>query len=187
MLEFFSYLNKLTPLSPEATAGIMKVIRVKELRKGQVWLQEGAVCDKMTFVIKGLLKLYFESGNKEVILQLAKEEEWMVSAQSYFSNTPSVYTIRSIEQSLVVYILFTDMNHLVERYPELNHHYLLIAKEQATCLEKHTSILLMPPKQRFEELVNKGSWMINGHRLTDRLLGGYLGIGANGVGRWRKG
>ncbi len=55
--------------------------------------------------------------------------------------------------------------------------------EQSTCLERHTSLLLMPPKHRFEDFVKKGSWMINRKRLTDRLLGRYLEIGANGLGR----
>lgn len=185
MIEFFNYLNSLHPLSAEATAALMKVIRVKELRRGQVWLQEGAVCDKMTFVVKGLMKLYFEVGSKEVVLNFARENEFMVSAQSYFNRAASDYSIRCIEQTVVAYILCNDWYHILEKHSELNKHYLLIAKECLSSMENHTALLLMPPKARYEILVADNSWMIEG-RLTDRMIAGYLGIGWNGLGRWRK-
>ncbi len=187
MLSFFSYLNSVHPLSDEATAALLKVVRAKELRRGQVWLQEGATCDKMTFVVKGLLKLYFETGSKEVIISFAKENEFMVSAQSYFSSVPSPYIIRCVEQSVVVYVLKSDFDHLMERYFELNKHYLFIAQDQVTKIEKHAGLLLMPPKERYQTLLAERSWMVTTPRLTDSLLGGYLGIGCNGLGRWRKG
>lgn len=187
MIELINHLNAIHPLSAEAVSALLKLIRAKELRRGQVWLQEGAVCDKLSFVVKGLMKLYFETGSKEVILQFAREDEWMISAQSYFSKKPSAHTIRCIEQTVIVYLLYTDLEHLLEKYPELNKHYLLIAQEQVKLMEAHTALLLLPPKQRLEDLMITGSWMFKSHRLTDRLLGGYLGIGANGLWRWRRG
>lgn len=187
MIEFFRYLNSLQPLSPEATSGIMKVIRTKVLRRGQVWLQEGAVCDKMTFVVKGLMKLSFETGSKEVVLQFAREDEWMISAQSYFEGRPSAYSIRSIEQTVVVYLLRTEWDHLLAKCPELNKHYLWIAGGQIKKMEEHLSLLLHPPRDRFEKLIDTGMWLVKSGRLTDRHLSGYMGIGANGLGRWRKG
>ena len=186
MLSFFAALNAIHPLLPETQAALMKVIRSKELRKGQVWLQEGAVCDKITFVVKGLLKLYFESGTKELIVQFARENEFMVSAQSYFNQSASGYTIRSVEPSIIISIAQNDMNYLLQRFMELHFHFLVIAQSHVVSLEQHTGLLMLTPVERYEKLLETGSWLADGKRITDRLLAGYLGVRANTVCEWRK-
>jgi hypothetical protein len=37
------------------------------LRKGQVWPQEGAVCDKLAFIEKGVVKIYFGKNDPIII------------------------------------------------------------------------------------------------------------------------
>jgi CRP-like cAMP-binding protein len=187
MIEFFNYLNSLHSLSAEATAALMKVIRAKELRRGQIWLQEGAVCDKFTFVVKGLMKLYFETGSKEVILSFARENEVLLSAESYFEKKSSHYTIRCIEQTVVVYILNNDLHALLEKFTELNIQMMAMGQMQVASLESHTALLMLPARQRFEQTQIINPWMVDRNRLTDKLLAGYLGVGADAICNWRKG
>lgn len=187
MIEFFNHLNSLQPLSSEAVAALLKVIKAKELRRGQVWLQEGAVCDKFTFVIKGLMKLYFETGSKEVILNFAREKEFMISAQSYFDQSPSRYTIRSVQQSVVVYVLIHELQSTIDRFPELNLHFSLVAHKQVVEYEYHTGLMMLQPRERYDRLIEEKSWMVNRKVLTDKLLAGYLGIGANVLSGYKRG
>ncbi len=186
MVEFFQYLNSLYPLSPEATSGLMKLIRTKELRRGQIWLQEGAVCDKLSFVIKGLMKLYFESTSKELVIDFSKENDFCLSANSYFNRIPSDYSIRSIEQTVIVYINYIELQSLIEKLPELNSHFKRVAEHHVATLEYHSALLMLSPRERYEKMAGDQSWMIDGSRLTDRLLAAYLGVGANAVCQWRK-
>lgn len=187
MLEFFNYLNSIHPLSPEATAALMKVIKVKELRKGQVWLQEGAVCDKFCFLVKGLVKIYFEIRNKELIVNLANENKIILATHSYFDRVPSRFTIRSVEPSVVLYITATEMNYLLDRFIELHFHLFYIIRSEMAVLEWHTMLLLLPPKERWRILQSSDSLGIDSLRVSDRLLAAYLGVGANAICSWRKG
>lgn len=186
MVELINHFNTIHPLSPEAIAALIKVIKAKELSRGQVWLQEGAVCDKISFVIKGLLKLYFEPGNKELILHLGKENEFVLSAQSYFTDLPSEYAIRAVEPSVIVYISKMDWKYLIQKFSELNIHFLSIAQTYISSFEQHSSLLMLSPKERFDKLTEEGSWLGDGRRITDRLLAGYIGVGANAICNWRK-
>ncbi len=186
MIEFFQYLNSIHPLSAEATSALLKIVRAKELRRGQVWLQEGAVCDKLTFVLKGMLKLYFESDTKELVLQIAKENDWVLSVESYIDKTPSTYSIRSIEPSVVVYVQQSEWQYIQDRFPELQFHMKAIGEWQIRSFEQHAVLLLLPPRERFEKLILTHSWLADGKRITDRLLAAYLGVGANAVCLWRK-
>ncbi len=179
MVALFHHLNSIHPLSAEAAAGLMKVVKIKELRKGQVWLQEGAVSDKMTFVVKGLMKLYFESGCKEVIMEIAKEDEWMVAANSFFDGLRCNYIIRCVEPSVVNYILKADFDDLLERYSELNFHFKIIAENQVKNYEAHTNLLMLTLRERYDKINAENSWMISSKRISDRLLAAYLGMTPN--------
>lgn len=183
MLEFFNHLNGIHPLSADAQAAFLKTIRAKELRKGQVWLQEGAECDRICFVLRGLLKLYFEEGDREVILYFAGVDDWMVSAQSYFGREASKFAIRAVEQSVVVYLMREELEGLIGRFPELNVHFFKIARAQTVALEMHTALLLLAPRERFE--VFSGTKLAKG--LSDKMIAGYLGVTQNSVCNWRKG
>ncbi len=176
MLSFFNYLQSLHPLSPDCQAALMKVIRPKELRRGYVWLQEGAICDKLTFIIKGLSKLYFESGSKEVCLQIAKENEFIFSVNSFCLQSPSAFTMRMIEPTVVVFILYNDWYNLLEKFPELNIHLRLLMQKQLCDFENHTSLLMLNQKERFDRLCSMYPWMGDGKRLTDRVVAAYLGM-----------
>ncbi len=180
-----NYFNLLHPLSDQAQASLLRVVKHKELRRGQIWLQEGSVCDKITFVEKGLLKLFFESGKKEVIINFARENEIMFSAQSYVSQMPSMYAIRAIEQTTISYILRNDLQRILFKHLELYQHYTFIMHQTLTQIETHAALLLHQPKERYQSLLNANSWVTDG-RLTDRLLAAYLGVGCNAMCRWRR-
>ena len=179
MVELINYFNSIRPLSDEATAGLLRVMKAKELRRGQVWLQEGAVCDKMTFVVKGLMKLYFEVGSKEVVLEVAKSNEWIFASHSYLLKCPSSHIIRSVERSAIVYLSHIEINELVEKLPELNFHFRTVLQRKMAEFEYHVGLLLLPPRERFNKLLIDNKWIVDGKSITDRLLAGYLGIGAN--------
>jgi signal-transduction protein with cAMP-binding, CBS, and nucleotidyltransferase domain len=186
MLEFFEYLNSIHPLSAEATTALMKVIKVKELRKGQVWLQEGAVCDKLTFVVKGLMKMYFEDGCRELIMMLARENDRILAFESFLDASPSDFIIRSIEATLVIYVMRNDLFEVVKKMPELQVHYLKMVCEQCRLLEERSRLLLLPPYIRFKIVMRTDSWLSDGTRIYDRLLAGYLGVHPNAVCGWRR-
>jgi CRP-like cAMP-binding protein len=185
MIEFFHYLNAIQPLSAEAQAGLLKVVRPKELRRGQVLLQEGAVCDKIYFVIKGLLKLHFETGTKEVILQFARENEVMISVWSYFEQEPSLYTIRAVEASVILTISKPELEHLMERFPELNLHLFTIGKGQICALEDHLGLTMLPQRERYHQLHKVFPWFEG--RLSDRHGAAFIGVSGNCYSNYKTG
>ena len=176
MQSFFKYLQSIYPITPEAQASMIRMVRQKELRKGQLWLQQGSVCDKLTFIEKGLAKLYFETGNKEVALSYHKEDDIMVSVQSYFRQTPSEFSIKAVEPCTVFYLQYSDMNFLLQRYAGLNINTRLILEHYYSMSELHVGLLLKPPRVRFETVQKLHPWMVDGSRITDKMLAAYIGV-----------
>lgn len=176
MLEFLAFLNALYPLSAEAQAAMLKICTEKKLRKGQHWLKEGEVCQYLAFIKKGLMKVYFESGAKEVALWYNKEMDAVLSVQSFFTQSPSKLSIRCTEETELIIVPHNEIEYLYDRFPEYNRHSRLILQHYYSLSEAHVTILLQPPKTRFEMIGAMYPWMVDGSRITDKMLAAYLGI-----------
>lgn len=179
MLEFIAFLNSLYPLSAEAQVAMMKVCSEKHLRRGQHWLKEGETCKYLAFVKRGLLKVYFESGAKEVALWYNKEMEAVLSVQSFFTQKPSMLSIKAVEETELVIVPFVEIESLYNRFPEYNRHARLILQHYYSLSEAHVTLLLQPPKQRYDMIIKMYPWMSDGSRLTDKMLAAYIGVTPN--------
>lgn len=187
MLAFLHYLQSIHPLSPELQAALLACVRSKSLRKGQVWVQEGAVCDKLGFIEKGLVKIYFESGQKEVALWFVRENELAICARSFFEQHPASFAIRAVEPTQLYYLLYQDLQRVLKLHPALNLHMRVILQHYFTQSELHTELLLCGARERFERVQQLHPWMGDKSRLTDKMLAAYLGITPAAVCGYRKG
>lgn len=187
MLEFFGFLNSLYPLSDEAQAAVMKVMKEKKLRKGQHVLREGETCQYLTFIMRGLLKVYFDNGQKEVALWYNKEMDAVLSVQSFYTQTPSQLSIKCEEDCELLVVPYTEVENLYERYSVYNRHGRLILQHYYSLSEAHVRLLLQTPRQRYETIKIMYPWMVDGSRLTDKMLADYLGIYKTTLSRYRNG
>ncbi len=185
MLELFAHLHSLHPLSAETVAALMKCMRQKELRRNQVWLQQGAVCDKPAFVERGMAKVYFEEGSKELVLGYAIKNDVLIAAGSYFSGMPSCLTIRAVEGTILVYVPVAEMNGLLARFTDLNFLMRMIAEREAGRLEKHLELMMLPARERFIRVGELWPWMIQ--RCTDRMIAAFIGVTPNCISYYRNG
>jgi CRP-like cAMP-binding protein len=187
MLAFLHYLQSIHPLNPELQAALLACVRYKSLRKGQVWLQEGAVCDKLAFIEKGVVKIYFESGPKEVALWFVRENELAICAQSFFEQRPASFAIRAVEPTQLYYLMHSDLQRVLQLHPALNLHLRLILQHYLARSESHTELLLCSARERFERIQQLHPWMADKSRLTDKMLAAYLGITPAAVCVYRRG
>ena len=88
------------------------------------------------------MKVYFESGSKEVALWYNKEMEAVISVQSFYSQTPSRLSIRCVEDTELVLVPYIEIEHLYDRYPEYNRHARLILQHYYSMSEAHVTLLL---------------------------------------------
>jgi len=176
MLELLHFLNQIHPLNPEVLQHLGKVLRKKQLRKNQVWLQEGAICDKIAFIEEGLLKVYFESASKEVCLWYNKENDVIISAKSFFFQAPTKLAIRAVTPVTLYYIYYTELQTLFKAHMEFNINARKILEHYYSLSEQHVSLLLLPLKMRYQLLLQLYPWMLTDKRISDSMLASYLGM-----------
>lgn len=111
--------------APELTSEQIHLIRsksvVRKVRKRQVLMYEGEVCQYKIFVLRGLLRTYNTAiDGSEYVMKFTAEQGWITDPDSYFNQTPSDLTIDAVEPSDVVLWTRDDFETLRAAIPELN-------------------------------------------------------------------
>lgn len=176
MLELLDFLNRVHQINPETQYKLGQILRKKELRKNQLWLQEGAICDKIAFIETGLVKVYFESGSKEVCLWYNKENEVTLAVQSFFGQVPSKLAIRAIVPTTLYYITYNELQEVYDKHLDFNINGRRILEHYYALSEAHVTLLLQPIKMRYQLVEQLYPWMLTDERITDKMMAAYLGM-----------
>ncbi len=176
MLELLNYLQSISPISPETQAALAEVLKTQTILKGKHWLRAGAVCDRIAFIQKGLVKVYFKSGQKEVCLWYNRENEVTLSVQSFFAQKPSLFSIQAVADTTVFYITHKQLMEVFKTHLEFNVNARVILEHYYGLSEMHVKLLLEPAVKRLEMIHDLYPWMMDDERITDKMLAAYLGV-----------
>jgi CRP-like cAMP-binding protein len=174
MLELLQYLNSIYPLTPELQTYLIQNLQRRELVANSFWLREGEVCNKIAFIEKGLMKVFYNLDDKEIIVWFNKECDITISVKSFFKQEPSQLSIRTIEPTIITYINYKDLDYIYRKYTGFNINARKITEEYYCISEDHLMLMHLPPKERYRVLLNQYPWM--GKRIKDKYLAAYLGI-----------
>lgn len=138
-------------------------------------LEEGKVANKLYFIRKGCLRLFFCDEGKEITFQFFFEGDFVASFDSLYKRTPSLFSLESLEQTELAAIERDDFYRLIERNPPLKKQY-----EEKLIDRFHTyqqlflSRIKNTPRERYEELLKKHPDIIQ--RVAQHYIASYLGI-----------
>jgi len=184
MKELLSLLHNIHPLSAGLHQYLSQNLKTATVDKKQFLLQAGMIGRHIYFVKKGLLRCYYIQDDQEVSSKFLKEGDIIVSASSFFLQKESLESIQAIEDSLVWFICYDELQFIYKHFSEFNtiarvlsiKSYLLseqrlhfIRMKQAS--DRYTSML-----EHFPELVL---------RVPSKYLASYLSISVETLSRIR--
>jgi CRP-like cAMP-binding protein len=148
----------------------------KKIKKKEVLLREGEINDKMFYVQKGMLRVYYISDEgKEINTWFVKEGEFVYACQSFHYQLPSDEYIEALEDSIIISIKKETWLTLLRN----NHKLALFTVNElmANIVEfsKQANVLrLMSSEKKYEHLKTHKSDIID--RISQKHLASYLGI-----------
>lgn len=141
-----SHINRLHPMTEEMTLTLRSLVKMTNYKAGEKILREGEVCNKAYFVVKGLIRSYYMSEDRDITSRFMEEENFITSWPSYFLQKPSIEFIVAMEDSVLLCIEYNSIQKLYNEYPEFNiigrklTEYAFYLSEQRTqMLRKHTA------------------------------------------------
>lgn len=108
------YLEKISSLTKEDWDSTLQSFKEEKYKKGDYFIKEGEYSNKVSFVSKGLFKLYYLAEGQEKIMLFFAEGQFLTDYFGYLTQTPSIRPIEALEDSVVYTITRDKLNHLIK-------------------------------------------------------------------------
>ena len=161
--------------------------QVKEYKKGEWYNQHKSVCKYLGFVITGCFRSYIidDKNDQEKNIFLYSKHQFVVTFQSFITQTPCHYHTQAIDDARVIYISYADLQSLYKQSHSWERFGRLLAQEAfSVTIERLEGFLVSSPEERYLELIKKNPGVFNEIPLYH--ISSYLGIQGPSLSRIRK-
>ncbi|NLR67642.1 Crp/Fnr family transcriptional regulator [Chitinophaga varians] len=171
---------KLDEVQLEAAMACFKPVTAK---KNDLLLSENQVADKLYFISKGCLRLYYHNENHGLSTRfMAFEHTFLTSIVSFISGKPAPEYIQAVETSELLAISHHDFFRLRETIPAWDKVYIYILEYGLTVVtSKLSSLLTQNATERYRSLLQNNPELVQ--RLSNANLAAYLNISPETLSR----
>ena len=186
MDELLRYFNTIYPLSAELSTYMTTMLKYREFRKKDFLLKQGRVSNHIYFIGKGLLRCYYLKNSTEVCSWFMKEGDLCVSVESFFKQTSSYENIQAIEDCIVYFMDYKDVQFMYRNFPESNFIGRVLTELYYTLSEQLLySLRMQKAADRYFFIMQNHQELIQ--RVPSKYLASYLGISEETLSRIRGG
>lgn len=149
-----------------------------EVSSKSILLDEGKVSLNYIFIEKGCVRAFFNNNGNNKTVQFFFENEGLTSFDSFVNNTPSLFTIETIEPSVIYLLPKHYVNQLMDelaKEPDFVRLILQIsAGRQTHYMNEFVSFIRDTPEERYQKLLNERPHIIK--RVPQHYIASYLGV-----------
>lgn len=148
-------------------------------------IKTGQYSDKAYYIAAGSARaFYIKENGKEVTEWFAFNGEFICSVNSFFQNTPSTFSISSVEPVVLLEISRTTANYLSDKYRAFERLEKKVITHTLIKLQQRISALQFEDaRHKYENLINTQSGILR--RIPLSYIASYLGITLETLSRIR--
>jgi CRP-like cAMP-binding protein len=182
MEELLQYLNLICPLSKYLCEHLSSVLKNKKYFKKDFLLKEGHISDKIFFIESGLARCFYSQHEKEVCSWFMKEQDCIISVESFFQQKPSYENIQALEDTNTYDIDYNELQFIYQNFPEFNFiGRVLTEKYYALSEQRLYSLRMQNATERYHFLMEHYPELIQ--RVPAKYLASYLSIAEETLSR----
>lgn len=181
MLDHF---NSMHPMPKELSDAVVAVTEIYDHPKKTILLKEGQVANHACFVIKGLARAFYISGDKETTRLFMDEGYIITSWLSFYTRKPSHEYIEILEDCTVACLHYDDVIRLYNEFPEFNiigrkftEYFFFLAEQRSLMLRKHSA------EEKYLFFTEKYPDLFQ--RISQKQIATYLGMNEETLSRVR--
>jgi CRP-like cAMP-binding protein len=162
----------------------LELLTERHVSAKTILLNEGEISTHAHIITKGCLREWFNKDGKEVTFQFFFEGQAVASIDSFLNNQPSLYTIESIEPSIIYSISKDKFEEIFQLFPEFKGRFQeLMYQRFRNYANLFLSRIKDSPKERYEDLIQNYPQIIK--RVPQHYIASYLGITPTSLSRIR--
>lgn len=179
-----AYLGLIHPLSENIIEYLYENLKELEVPKKKFILRQGRICTNIYFVKKGLLRCFYIKNDREINSWFMKENDVIISVESFFNQARSYENIQALEDCLLYYINYNELQHLYNSYPEFNFvGRILVEKYYKLSEQRLYSLRMQKGVDKYSFIMNNFPHLIQ--RVPSKYIASYLGITEETLSRIR--
>lgn len=181
-----SFLQRYDILAPQEIEFIINSMRLRHMRKGQVFVGEGVVCNEFAVVRSGLFRHFLRADSgEEKNYSITFPGQIIASYSSLILGIEAQENIEAITDAELLVLPFDFLEaHLQHNINWLTFSKAVIKSEYVKLEKRIFSLLNEPPKQRYLELLNHKPHYIQ--QIPLKYLASFIGISVRHLTRLRR-
>ncbi len=157
---------------------------LKNLKKGEYFVEEGKTSKYLGFIEKGFLQYYINLDGEEKTTYSIGVNNFVASLVSFLKQVPARENIRAVVDSSIWVIEKDDLNLLQKNIPSFNEFYIDILEEQICCIdESRLDGIMLSAQQRYEKMLTKEPALLQ--QIPLQYLASILGVTPRHLSRIR--
>lgn len=185
MTDLGNYIHSYFGVNDSEIALIEAMFTQTQLKKGDYFLQSGSVCNKLSFVQSGLMRIYVTIDDKEVTQWISTKGYFVVDLASLVFSTPARWTIQALTDATLYTISRDNYNKIGEIVPKWHElEKLFLAKCFISLEDRIFTHLSMSADERYQHFFENNKELFN--QVPLQYLASMLGMTPETFSRVRK-
>jgi CRP/FNR family transcriptional regulator, anaerobic regulatory protein len=148
-------INSIVSLSDAEWLHFSSFLELKTLKRNEHLLQEGEICNFISFINSGIL-IYFKflENGKLVTTDFAFMADWVTDNHSRLNHSPSQINIKAITTSEILILKNNNLEYLYEKIPKIERlSRILMEKAFTKFTELSMDLQILTARERYFKMV----------------------------------
>lgn len=178
-------IKSIVSLNENEEEAFTKILEVKEIKKKAFLLQQGQICNKISFINSGCMRLFYEVEGVENTVQFFFAGRWHTDYDSFLTGQPTIENLQALENCEIIQFKKSDLYDLYNTHPVFERVGRILAENAFLSLSKLNKMLTNEePQQRYLSLMNQRPEVVK--NIPQHYIASYLGIKPESLSRIRK-
>jgi CRP-like cAMP-binding protein len=181
-----AYYRNLVPRLTDAELDALEAcLLVRDIPKGEFVVRAGQVCKYVSFVNKGLVRLFYTFDGKDISIGFAGEGEYTAEYESFLTRRPAAQNIEALTDTQVIDLGFDDMQRLYQQYPAFQEFGRKISEMLFVLLnQRNTALLALTPEERYRNMIAGNPQLLQ--QVPQYMLASFIGVTPEHLSRIRR-
>ena len=163
----------------------LALLQTKTIKRKQLYLYRGEICNYSTFVVNGCLRAYtIDDNGIEHVLSFAPADWWIADMYSFISQQPAYLNIDALEDSVVLRLSKENQEKLYNEIPKFERYFrILVEKSLVAHQQRLLNNMTLTAEERYQEFCRLYPSLVD--RLPQKQIAAYLGVSPEFFSRMR--
>ena len=185
LAQIIQSIKSLVPLSIEEEKAFLQILKVTKFNKKEFLLQEGKICNKISFINNGCMRLFYNVEGVENTVQFFFGDSWYTDYASFLTGNPTIENMQALVESEVIQFKKDDLYCLYNAMPIFERVGRIFAENAFLSISQLNQMKTNEePEVRYINLLKRRPELIQ--QVPQHYIGSYLGIKPETLSRIRK-